>query len=114
MRYSAVSQISRDRIDDTPVAAEKELPGWLIRAIEKEWRDPVRLKPIETHLRERKLFWQQLRKRFPPNPVQATIEMEGDFDRLPRILYQTGDMFFRILPSLKRFRTLFGSRNTGR
>jgi len=86
------------KIDDTPLVSEKELPGWLVRAVEKEWRDPVRLKPFTG----RKQFWQQLRKRIPPNPVQATVELGGDFDRLPRFFYQTADIFYRILLSSRR------------
>jgi hypothetical protein len=93
-------------IEDTPLASEKELPNWLVKAVEKEWANPVRLASMDTFLHDRKGFWQQLKKRFPPNAAQATIEMEGDFDRLPRIFYQIADMFSRVLPSIKRFRAV--------
>jgi hypothetical protein len=94
------------KIDDTPLAAEKELPRWLVKAIEKEWRDPVRL----TWMIDRKQIWQQLRKRIPPNPLQATVDLGGDFDRLPRIFYQTGDIFYRLLLSSRRRRMVAKTR----
>ncbi len=100
------------KIDDIPIGAEKELPLWLVRAVEKEWRSPVRLKPLELFLRDPKGLWQQLRKRMPPNALQATIEMEGDFDRMPRIFYQILDTVMRISPSLKRIRNLMGSERS--
>lgn len=100
------------KIDDTPIGAEKELPLWLVKAVEKEWRSPVRLKPLELFLRDPKGLWQQLRKRMPPNALQATIEMEGEFDRMPRIYYQILDTLFRIAPSLKRIRNLIGTEKS--
>jgi hypothetical protein len=97
------------KIDDTPAGGEKDLPLWLVGAVEKEWRDPVRLKPLELFLRDPQGFWQQLRKRMPPNALQATIEMEGDFDRLPRIYYQAIDTLARIIPSFRRIKTVIGT-----
>ena len=32
----------------------------------------------------------QIKKRIPPNPIQATIEMEGSFDARTRVQYQLG------------------------
>ena len=89
-------------IEGTPLTAEKELPRWLIRAVEKEWADPVRLQPITTLYESPKKLWQHFRKRIPPNPVQATIELGGDFDRYPRPMYQAADVFYRIYTTIKR------------
>ncbi|MGI8639536.1 MAG: nucleotidyltransferase family protein [Pyrinomonadaceae bacterium] len=90
-------------IEDNPVAqAAKKLPRWLIKAVENEWNNPVEFKYLQTCLRNRKEFFKQLRKRFPPNPIQATIEMEGDLDSHKRIFYQIGDFFLRFLPSVRR------------
>lgn len=91
------------KIDDLPFADEAiEIPGWIIRAVEKEWETEVRLWPLDVCLRDPKALLQQLRKRFPPNPIQATIEMEGEFDDRSRIPYQVRDIFFRLGPSLRR------------
>jgi hypothetical protein len=102
-------------LKDTPIEREaEEIPGWLIKCVEKEWRSNVRLKPIHTCFGDRKQLFQQIRKRIPPNPIQATIEMEGSFDNRPRIFYQVGDVFKRATPSFKRVgATLFRRRKNG-
>jgi len=91
-------------IENTPIAEEaKHLPKWLTRTIEREWESDVKFKYLHRSLNSPSEFFQQLKKRFPPNPVQATVEMEGDFDNKPRIVYQISNMFYRLMPSLKRF-----------
>lgn len=91
-------------IDDIPCADEaKNLPVWLTKAVEKEWQSEVRLTPL-LHVRHDKAkLWQQIKKRIPPNPIQATIEMEGDFDRVPRIFYQFADVFFRLSVAVSKY-----------
>ena len=80
-----------------------DLPEWLPAALEKEWADGIRLKPLQTCLGDRKMFWRQVRKRIPPNPIQATVLMEGSFDRSPRFGYQFASFVRRMMPSAKRF-----------
>jgi hypothetical protein len=96
-------------IDDLPFADEaKNLPEWLLKTLEREWKTDFRLQPLHTLLRDKKLLYKQIRKRFPPNPIQATIEMGGDFDARSRIHYQIGSVLKRTVPSLKRIsRTIF-------
>jgi hypothetical protein len=90
-------------VEGLDFAPETErLPAWLIRALEKEWASPVRLTPLNTLLWRREEFWRQIKKRIPPNPIQATVEMEGKFDDRPRVFYQLGSVLRRIGPSLKR------------
>jgi len=92
------------KIDDTPIATEaKKIPEWVIRTIEKEWQSEVKFKYLETSIKSKKEFFGQLKKRFPPNPIQSTINMEGDFDNKPRFIYQIPDIFFRLIPSIKKF-----------
>ena len=100
-------------IENTPLDKEKELPRWLVRAVEREWANPVRLRPVLTIFQSPKNLWQQFRKRIPPNPVQATIELGGDFDRYPRAMYQTADVFYRIYTTFKRKRTVSLTRKLG-
>lgn len=99
-------------LKDTPLAAEKvEIPKWLLKALEKEWQSDVLLLPIHYYLNNRRELWRQIKKRIPPNPIQATIDMEGEFDNRPRFFYQTGDIFFRLKPSVKRItRRLFSKK----
>lgn len=88
---------------DTPLRDEaKNLPGWLVKTVEREWSSGVRLIPLQNVLNDKKQLWQQIKKRLPPNPLQATIETEGDFDRLPRFVYQLADILLRLPPSIKK------------
>lgn len=79
----------------------KELPVWLISALEKEWKSGVPLKSLHTCLNDPKEFFAQVKKRLPPNPIEATIEMEGSFDNRSRLKYQFGSILKRIRPSIK-------------
>jgi hypothetical protein len=93
-------------LKDTPISAEAKLiPKWVIETVEKEWADDNRLKRLHDCLTDRKELFQQLKKRFPPNPIQATIETNGEFDDKSRIFYQIGNILFRIKPSIQRFVT---------
>ena len=96
-------------IDDLPFADRaKDLPMWLIAALEKEWESGVPLKSLHTCLNNPKEFFAQVKKRLPPNPIEATIEMEGSFDNKSRLKYQFGSILKRIRPSIKGIRvTLF-------
>ena len=89
-------------IDDVPFAEEaKALPQWLIKTVEREWRSGLQSIPLIVCLRDPAAFLRQLRKRIPPNPLQATIEMEGDIRHGSRMRYQLGSMRKRFLPSIK-------------
>lgn len=90
-------------IENTPISKEaKNLPVWLIETVEKEWRTEIKLRPIYTCLNDRKIFWEQVKKRIPPNPIQATVEMDGEFDDANRLYYQIGSVLRRFMPSVKR------------
>ncbi len=97
-------------LTNTPLAQEVQiLPKWLIRSIEKEWSE-VPLIPLQGYWHDKKGMWKQIKKRFPPNAVTATILMEGDFDRYPRFIYQYANLVSRLFPSLKRFKSLIFGR----
>lgn len=92
------------KLEDTPIAEEaKNLPKWLVKAVEKEWVSEVRLTPLQHVIHDREKFWQQIKKRMPPNPIQATIEMEGSFDKIPRFYYQFADVFLRLPASVDKY-----------
>lgn len=95
-------------LDDTPIKDEaKKLPKWLIKTVEKEWSNDVRLLPLDQFLNDRKQLWKQIKKRIPPNAIQATIEVDGDFDKYPRIYYQSLDIIKRFTPSYRRIISRF-------
>ena len=95
----------------TPIEDEAgNLPKWLIKTIEKEWKSGVKLKPLLKCLNDRKQLLEQVRRRIPPNPVQATVELEGSFDESPRIFYQIANTFTRMIPLIKRIKIVLEAR----
>jgi hypothetical protein len=90
-------------VSDLPFADElRTIPGWFMRALEKEWASGAKLKPMHVSMGSGNEFWNQLKKRFPPNAIQATIDMEGEFDESSRFYYQMGSILLRLKPSVKR------------
>ena len=87
-----------------------DIPRWVIETLEREWANPVSLIPLHQSMSDAGQFFRQVKKRIPPNPIQATIDMEGEFDERSRIFYQIGDIFRRLKPSLKRFSEKFFQR----
>ena len=87
----------------TPLeGAADRLPRWLTRTIEREWASDLRLEPLQALVNEPRRFLKQLRKRIPPNPIQATIECEGSFDAPTRLGYQALSFGRRVAPSVER------------
>jgi len=90
-------------IDDLPFADEaRSVPHWLVKAVEREWASDVRLAPIHVFLSDPKMLMKQIRKRIPPNPIQAMIDVEGSIDSRIRFHYQIGSVVKRTVPSAKR------------
>lgn len=90
-------------IDDLPFKDKaRRIPAWLTTCVEREWQKNIRMRPLYTTLRDGAAFLQQIRKRIPPNPIQATVDCEGKFDDRSRFGYQFRDVFKRLLPSLGR------------
>lgn len=87
-------------ISGTPIEGEaRDLPEWLVRTVEKEWKSDVRLITLGDPGLDYHQFAKQIWKRLPPNPITATIDCEGDFDARTRIVYQIRDIFKRLRPN---------------
>lgn len=93
---------------------EKQLPDWLIETIETEWKFRIPLVPLQSCISDRQQLFKQIKKRFPPNPITATVNMEGDFDEKPRIVYQIPDIFVRLAPSIVKFSKIIFHRISAR
>lgn len=90
-------------IDDTPVADEaRNLPGWFLGAIEREWQNEVKLVPVVNNSGIVNLSFRQIIKRFTINPVLAMVMEEGDFRRDSVLKYQFKNFFSRLKDSVKR------------
>lgn len=97
---------------DTPLAGQmRDIPRWLIKTVESEWNSEIKLKPLENCLKDKREFYEQLKIRMPPNPIQATIEMEGNLDEKSRIPYQLGSILTRLKPLSKWIRRRFEAEN---
>lgn len=90
-------------LDGIPFKIDPDsLPGWLTHCVEKEWARNVETRALESQIKTPQGFLRQLRKRIPPNPIQATVNCEGNFGDGTRIGYQMRDMFNRLMPSVRR------------
>jgi len=85
----------------TPLEQDsKDIPSWLIKAVEKEWMSDIPFRPLFSSIHDSRLFIAQIKKRLPPNPITATVLVNGRFDAGTRIFYQIGSSFVRIVPSI--------------
>ncbi len=88
-------------LSSTPIESEaKDIPKWIIKTVEKEWSTDTPFKPLFASMTTPKHFIAQLKKRLPPNPITATVLVNGSFDAKTRIFYQIGTSFARIGPSI--------------
>lgn len=93
-------------LTDTPIADEAaDLPSWLVRTVEREWASETKFVPLEQAFDRGELL-AQLPRRLRPDPIWATIQMNGSFDARTRLFYQIGSFFARIPGSVRR---IFGS-----
>lgn len=90
-------------IDDTPIARSGyELPVWVRKTVENEWNSAVKLRPLRFSPLDFKELYEQFKIRIPPNPIQATIEMDREFDERTRRFIQLENIIWRIGNRLKR------------
>ncbi|MEP7212209.1 MAG: hypothetical protein ABI791_03995 [Acidobacteriota bacterium] len=95
-------------IDDLPMRDElRNFPEWMRETVEKEWASGVRLRDLRTCLGDWKLLRNQIRKRIPPNPIQATIEMQKSLDDPRRCYFQARTVFRRAVYSASKMRYRF-------
>lgn len=87
-------QLLGAKIDDTPVAERAQhLPRWLVRAVLRRWswwfdseyRDQA-VPSLLKHLGEPAKFFRDIY--FRCDPIRATVELKGAFNKLPRAPYQ--------------------------
>lgn len=69
-------------IDDLPFKDEaQDLPGWMTKFLETEWKRTTRLIPLRLAVKRPRLLMGQIRKRFPPNPIQSIVDTESSVKR---------------------------------
>ncbi|HEY3040536.1 MAG TPA: nucleotidyltransferase family protein [Pyrinomonadaceae bacterium] len=93
------------RVDTGKLPADMEtpLPAWLIENVIKQWANPFAIyQPPMSHpvpmadlLRHPGGLLEGLRQRWP-NPIIATVSVNGEFNNLPRLPYQMANCLSRI------------------
>ena len=85
--------------EDTPAAHRaKDLPAWLIQNVLKQWENPLpknhgvskHRAPMVNYLRHPAGMLEDLRNRWP-GPLEATVNMRGPFNELPRLPFQLAE-----------------------
>ncbi len=91
------------RIDTLPKAIRvPEPPSWLIESVLSQWANPFPLSqspavhpiPMGSYLKRPRGVINALRHRWP-NPIAATVILNGKFNSLPRLPYQVGNCMLR-------------------
>ncbi len=96
-------------LSGSPIEGEAlDLPEWFTSTIEKEWAEVIQFAPVYYSIHDRKLFFHQLKRRFPPNPITATVLCEGDLDSRFRAIYQVRNIASRFWPSVANIITAVG------
>lgn len=82
---------------NTPISEmQGALPGWVVKTVEKEWSRAAKLKPLNFKQLNFKDLLEQIKIRTPPNPIQATVEMDEEFDDKPRGVIQLRNILQRL------------------
>lgn len=79
----------------------KRVPKWMKREVEKNWEANIPIVPLSNCKHDKKLLWQQIKKRIPPNPIYSTISMNGCLDAKSRLHYQVGNFLMRSFLAVK-------------
>ena len=90
-------------INDQSIAARaKQVPDWLVERVLRNWETPfahlqapIRHRaPIRSYLRHPPGLLKDLARRWP-DPILATVSVNGTFGRRPRLRYQLGNWLLR-------------------
>jgi hypothetical protein len=90
-------------ISSLPVLARWPAPAWLCQNVLKQWATPFAVNqppmshpvPMSNLLRHPLGLPEGLRQRWP-NPIIATISVNGKFNNLPRLPYQMANCLARV------------------
>jgi hypothetical protein len=102
------------RIDHLPIAGEaKQLPKWLVAAVLKQWQNPYAIDqppmrhpaPMANYLRHPSGVLNGLKQRWP-DPILATISVNGKLNNMPRLPYQIVNCISRVASFTARLKTL--------
>lgn len=95
------NQLLRAPVEGLPVGVkEANLPSWVVPAVLQQWGKGKVTKgrrvPMSAYLRNPAGVMKSLRERWP-NPIEATVDLKGPFNELPRLPFQIGDSLVRTI-----------------
>lgn len=76
---------------------------WVYDEIEREWSEDVRLIPLSRSLGKNKNFFKQIKKRFPPNVLQAIVDTESELKKDSFFIIRAKDFLLRSKDIIKNF-----------
>lgn len=100
---SLAALLLKARFPDLPDArVSKEIPLWLEDSVLKQWASPFAINqppmnhsaPMASYLRHPLGVFKAIRERWP-NPILATVSINGNFNEFPRLPYQFGNCAMR-------------------
>jgi hypothetical protein len=91
------------RVPASASFSRTDLPPWLVMNVRKAWANPyARFQPPMSHpmpvrelIKHPSRWIEGLRERWP-NPIIATVSVNGEFNNRPRLPYQMANCFYRI------------------
>ena len=102
---SLAHQLLGARIDGTPaVQSSRRLPRWLIRSVLNQWENPNTMHhgvmkhraEMASYGRDLRGVLKDIRNRWP-NAIEATVNVGGPFNDLPRLPFQIGECVRRTM-----------------
>jgi putative nucleotidyltransferase-like protein len=89
-------QLLETTVAETPVERRaRRLPAWLVPTVLRQWSVKYKSRtPTASFLRRPRALVRELRHHWP-NGIEATVNVQGPFNRLPRLPFQLGDCFQR-------------------
>jgi hypothetical protein len=108
------------QLRDTPVAHRaNNLPSWLLPNVLKEWEAPYAINqaplnyrmPMANYFRKPTGILKDLRARWP-NPIEATISVDGPFNEMPRLFFQLAESILRTTGFIARLPRLLKKRES--
>ncbi len=108
------------RVEEPPAASRGALPGWLVRAVLRNWErgegtshlEPV-FPALVARLGDPGRLWAEARRRWD-RPIEATLEMGCAFSRFPPWPIQVAAVVRRAPELVRAVRAAAGARRRGR
>jgi Uncharacterised nucleotidyltransferase len=106
------------RVPDEEIARRaSRLPSWLLPNVLKQWETPFNFQqapfkhqaPMEKYLHNPRGLLDDMRARWP-NPIVATISLNGPFNEIPRFPFQLGNCLSRTAKFLAHLPGLLGEQ----